>query len=142
MTDMRKPDGRRRVATGREKLPLEKIISGGQTGADRASLDFALAHGVSHSGWCPRGRRAEDGTLERHYALRETPDTNYSQRTEWNVRDSDGTLIFTVACELSGGSALTQELAEAHGKPCLRLSEMADGDAAPASLTGRNSWAG
>src|SRR5436189_4749506 len=94
-----------------EKIMVEKIISGGQTGADRAALDFALAHGLAHGGWCPRGRLAEDGALEERYELRETPDAEYAQRTEWNVRDSDGTVIFSIAAGLTGGSKLTAEFA-------------------------------
>ncbi len=107
-------------------IGVEKIVSGGQTGADRAALDFALANGIPHGGWCPRGRLAEDGALERDYALRETPEAEYPQRTEWNVRDSDGTVIFTIAPKLSGGSKLTAELAARFGKPCLHLSQMRD----------------
>lgn len=103
--------------------PVEKIVSGGQTGADRAALDFALAHGIPHGGWCPSGRRAEDGALENCYTLRETPDEDYSQRTEWNVRDSDGTVVFSLAPDLSGGSKLTVELARRFRKPCLHLSQ-------------------
>ena len=109
-------------------------MSGGQTGVDRAALDFAIAHGIPHGGWCPRGRLAEDGALNGCYALRETPEAEYPQRTEWNARDSDGTVILTIARKLTGGSALTRELAQAHGKPCLHLSQLADGHAAPAKL--------
>ena len=76
-------------------MTLDKIISGGQTGADRAALDVAIWHGFPHGGWCPNGRRAEDGCLAPQYLLEETPARNYLNRTEWNVRDSDGTLIFT-----------------------------------------------
>ena len=101
---------------------------------DRAALDFALAHGIPHGGWCPRGRLAEDGALGGCYVLRETPEVDYPQRTKWNVRDSDGTVILTIARELTGGSALTRELAKAHGKPCLHLSQMTDRDAAPTLL--------
>src|SRR2546423_13574935 len=68
-----------------------KIVSGGQTGADRAALDFALAHKIPQGGWCPKGRRAEDGVIEPCYRLVETPSSRYSQRTAWNVRDSDAT---------------------------------------------------
>ena len=118
----------------RERLPIEKIISGGQAGVDRAALDFALEHGIPHGGWCPRGRLAEDGRIELFYDLKETPDADYPQRTEWNVRDSDGTVIFTIAPELIGGSALTHELAVEYRKPCLHLSRIADGKAAPAKL--------
>ena len=115
-------------------MPVEKIVSGGQTGADRAALDFALAHNIPHGGWCPRGRRAEDGALETHYALRETPDPDYPQRTEWNVRDSDGTVIFSLAPELTGGSKLTAELAARQGRPCLHLSRQTHGDTAAGRL--------
>ena len=76
---------------------LRKIVSGGQTGVDRAALDWALARGVPCGGWCPLGRWAEDGPIDAWYPLRETPDADPAQRTEWNVRDSDGTLIVTLA---------------------------------------------
>src|SRR6187200_1547206 len=109
---------------------VEKIISGGQTGADRAALDFAIEHDIPHGGWCPRGRLAEDGKIEAGYELKETPDVYYPQRTEWNVRDSDGTVIFTIARRLTGGSALTRELAVEYRKPCLHLSQEVDGLAA------------
>jgi hypothetical protein len=52
---------------------IEKIVSGGQTGADRAALDFAIEHGIPHGGWCPKGRKAEDGPIDPRYLLRETP---------------------------------------------------------------------
>ena len=113
---------------------VEKIVSGGQTGVDRAALDFALEHDIPHGGWCPRGRLAEDGPIESGYELKETPDAEYWQRTEWNVRDSDGTVIFSVSAELTGGSALTRDLALAYGKPCLHLSKQLDGEAAPIRL--------
>lgn len=74
---------------------VARIISGGQTGADRAALDFAIAHDIPHGGWCPSGRLAEDGRIPSRYQLRETPSPDYAQRTEWNVRDSDGTVIFS-----------------------------------------------
>jgi hypothetical protein len=98
-----------------------RIVSGGQTGADRASLDFALARGWPRGGWCPHGRRTETGTLEARYQLRETPSDDYRQRTEWNVRDSDGTVIFSLAPQLTGGSAATAECARHLGKPWLHL---------------------
>jgi hypothetical protein len=115
-------------------MPVGKLVSGGQTGADRAALDFALAHGIPHGGWCPRGRLAEDGVVEGCYELKETPDGEYPQRTEWNVRDSDGTVIFSIAPELTGGSKLTAELAAELGKPCLHLSEIRDRQNAGARL--------
>ena len=76
--------------------------------------------------WCPRGRLAEDGAVESCYQLKETPEGEYPQRTEWNIRDSDGTVIFTIAAELSGGSKLTAELAVELRKPCLHLSQVRD----------------
>jgi len=100
---------------------LERIISGGQTGADRSALDFAIEHGIPHGGWCPRGRKAEDGPLNSRYQLNETPGSGYVERTEWNVRDSDGTVVFSIAPILTGGSKKTENLARRHHKPILHL---------------------
>ncbi len=86
---------------------VERMVSGGQTGADRAALDWAIEQGISHGGWCPQGRQAEDGPLPERHHLHETPKTDYLQRTEWNVRDSDGTVIISLAASLSGGSLST-----------------------------------
>jgi hypothetical protein len=97
------------------------IISGGQTGADRAALDFAMQHGFPHGGWCPAGRLAEDGCIAARYQLRETPGSVYEQRTEWNVRDSDGTVIVSRDARLYGGSLLTAEFARRLRKPLLHL---------------------
>jgi len=94
-----------------------KLISGGQSGADRAGLDWAIDRGVECGGWCPKGRKTEDGILEMRYPLKETATPKYTQRTEWNVRDSDATLIFTLAPELDGGSKRTSDFAQKHGKP-------------------------
>jgi len=96
--------------------PLQQIVSGGQTGVDRAALDVALGNGIACGGWCPQGRRAEDGRIADRYPLRETPSRNYSRRTRWNVRDSDATLILTIGPP-TGGTALTQSLAQRLGKP-------------------------
>jgi len=98
---------------------IETLISGGQTGADRAALDVAIRHGFPHGGWCPAGRRAEDGPIGGQYHLTETPSVNYLQRTEWNVRDSDGTVVFTFSDRATGGSFRTIEFAHRHGKPCI-----------------------
>lgn len=106
---------------------LLKIVSGGQTGVDRAALDWALANGVACGGWCPLGRLAEDGTIDPRYPLRETPEADQAQRTEWNVRDSDGTLIVSLAKRLVGGTRLTEVLAKRLAKPHLILSKT-DGD--------------
>lgn len=102
-------------------MQIEKIVSGGQTGADRAGLDFAIAHQIPHGGWCPKGRRALDGPLDSKYQLTETPSSGYPQRTEWNVRDSDATLVFTFAANATGGSLKTLELAKKHAKPHLHV---------------------
>jgi hypothetical protein len=85
-----------------ENVYIQKIVSGGQTGADRAALDYAIAIGIPHGGWCPKGRKAEDGPIDRRYALAETPRADCLQRTEWNVRDTDGTVIFTVGAKAPG----------------------------------------
>ncbi|HUA39714.1 MAG TPA: putative molybdenum carrier protein [Candidatus Sulfopaludibacter sp.] len=100
-----------------------KIISGGQTGVDRAALDFAIQHGFEHGGWCPRGRLAEDGVFSAVYQLRETESAEYNERTEKNVLESDATLIVTREKELSGGTAFTKVRAEQHGRPVLIVSE-------------------
>ena len=102
---------------------LLKIVTGGQTGADRAALDWALANGVACGGWCPLGRWAEDGVIDARYPLRETPELNPAQRTEWNIRDSDGTLILSLARCLVGGTRLTEDLAKRLVKPHLVLSK-------------------
>jgi hypothetical protein len=95
-----------------------KVVSGGQTGVDRAALDAARAAGLPCGGWCPRGRLAEDGPIDPGYPLIETPGADYAQRTEWNVRDSDGTLVLARG-RASGGTALTIALARRYGKPLL-----------------------
>lgn len=105
---------------------IEKIVSGGQTGADRAALDWALQRGVAHGGWCPKGRLAADGPLPEHYLLRETDSTGYRQRTKLNVRDSDATLIFNTGV-LDGGTLQTARFAQTLGRPHLvaQLDELA-----------------
>ena len=100
---------------------IPKIVSGGQTGADRAALDWAIKVGIPHGGWCPKGRKAEDGPIDARYQLQENPSSEYVQRTEWNVRDSDGTVIFTLRPTLTGGSKKTADFARKHRKPCLHL---------------------
>jgi len=85
---------------------------------DRAALDAARSAGLEIGGWCPHGRLAEDGTIPESYPLRETESDVYSERTERNVLDSDGTLIL-YRNSLSGGTALTCSLAKRHGRPRL-----------------------
>ena len=87
---------------------------------DRAALDVALALGIPCAGWCPRGRRAEDGPIPARYPLTETPRSGYPQRTEWNVRDSDATLVLTRG-RPTGGTSLTAGLARRLGRPLLVL---------------------
>ena len=99
---------------------IQKIISGGQTGADRAALDFAIKHSIPYGGWVPKGRKTEDGTLPEKYHLQEMPTGQYSKRTEKNVLDSDGTLILSHGL-LTGGSALTTSFAEKHKKPWIHI---------------------
>ena len=98
-----------------------KIVAGGQTGADQAGLDWAIAHGVAHGGWCPKGRRSEDGPIDSCYQLKETPNSKYLERTEWNVRDSDATVIFTLDEKLDGGSKKTAEIAKRLNKPYIHI---------------------
>jgi hypothetical protein len=101
-------------------LVIERVVSGGQTGADRAALDWALARGVPHGGWCPVGRITEDGTIPPRYQLTEMPDGGgYRQRTRANVRDADATLILSIAPELTGGSRQTMIFARQLAKPWL-----------------------
>lgn len=95
-----------------------RIVSGGQSGVDRAALDVALALGLPCGGWCPAGRRAEDGPIPARYPLTETASADYAERTRRNVEDSDGTLVLS-AGTLSGGTLLTVQLAGARDKPCL-----------------------
>lgn len=97
-----------------------RIVSGGQSGVDRAALDAALCAGLAVGGWCPRGRRAEDGTISALYPLRETPSGRYGERTEWNVRDSDATLIIGRLIS-SRGTALTRRLARMYDRPVLEF---------------------
>jgi len=98
-----------------------KIISGGQTGADRAALDFAIPHRIPHGGWCPKGRRAEDGVIPAVYALTELGSEEYPPRTEKNVLESDGTVIISLSSVLNGGSLLTLDLARQYRKPVLNI---------------------
>lgn len=108
----------RRLQTSLPEWLPNKVVSGGQTGVDRAALDWACNHRIPHGGWCPQGRRASDGALSLKYQLRETESAGYRQRTKLNVQDSDATLIFNVG-ELDGGSLQTLQFAERMAKPHL-----------------------
>jgi hypothetical protein len=101
-------------------LRLRKIISGGQAGADRAALDAAIALGIPHGGWAPKGRWAEDGPLARRYRVREVDSSDPAVRTEKNVLTADATLIISHG-PLTGGSRLTRILAHRHQKPVLHI---------------------
>jgi hypothetical protein len=106
------------------------IVSGGQTGVDRTALDVAIELGLPHGGWCPRGRRAEDGPIAEDYELRETESSEYHVRTEQNVIDSDATLVLTRG-EPVGGTALTIRFAHKHARPLLVV-DLARSDTSPA----------
>jgi len=95
-----------------------RILSGGQTGVDRAALDTALELGIPCGGWCPRGRRAEDGRIPAHYPLRELDCERYRDRTERNVLDADGTIIL-IRGVMDGGTALTARWAARNSKPSI-----------------------
>jgi len=101
-------------------MTITKIVSGGQTGVDRAALDAAKHRGIPIGGWCPKGRRAEDGPIPDRYPLDETPREEYAQRTAWNVRDSDGTLIVTDGT-MEGGTERTVQEARNRDKPVLHV---------------------
>ncbi len=110
---------------------MRKIISGGQIGVDRAALDVALELDIPCGGWCPKGRLAEDGAIDARYPLRETPTSEYAQRTAWNVRDSEGTLVLTWGPP-TDGTAFTVLAAEQQGKPHLVVDLAETDDVEPA----------
>ena len=114
---------------------IKRIVSGGQTGVDRAAHDTALSLGMPCGGWCPKERLAEDGIIPDRYPLTETPSSGYEERTEWNVRDSEGTLILT-DLPVTGGTLFTVEAARNIGKPYL----VVDLDAAERDLSSMKDW--
>ena len=97
---------------------LKKVVSGGQTGVDRAGLDAAMDAGIPVGGYCPKGRKAEDGTIPDHYPLTEMDTSSYTARKEKNVVESDGTLILNKG-KLTSGTRKTYVFAVKHLKPCL-----------------------
>jgi hypothetical protein len=109
-----------------------RIVSGGQTGADRAALDAALDAGTPCGGWCPQGRRAEDGAVPSRYPLFELTSPYYPDRTLRNVQDSDATVILSFGA-LTGGSAATARCCETERRPCLVIDA---NDATPAQAAG------
>ncbi len=104
-----------------------KIISGGQTGVDRAALDFASKNSIPCDGWCPKGRLAEDGRIQNKYLLQETKSPDYRERTELNILNSDGTLILYMN-KFDRGTGLTLHLCKKYKKPFLiiKLTENPD----------------
>jgi len=117
-----------------------KLISGGQSGVDRAVLDVAVAHGIRYGGWCPKGGWAEDfpqppGLLAKYPDLQETPLADPAQRTEWNVRDADACMIVVDAggIDVSAGTALAQDVAHRYRKP-LYIAKLGDADVKHARL--------
>lgn len=104
---------------------IEKVVSGGQTGVDRAGLDAAMEAGIPVGGYCPKGRLAEDGTVPERYPLTELTSGGYTSRTEKNVVESDGTLVLNQG-ELSDGTKATVDFAKEHGRAHLvvQLDEM------------------
>jgi hypothetical protein len=109
----------------REIYRPKLILSGGQTGVDRAALDVAIELEIAHGGWCPRGRLAEDGRIDSKYQLTETIESTYPARTRQNIIDSDATLILR-GNHISRGTALTIRLCREHSKPfhCVPMSRI------------------
>lgn len=97
-------------------MPIERVISGGQTGVDRAALRAARSAGLDVGGWCPKGRRSDDGPISDEFPMQETPSAGYPTRTRWNIRDADATLVLYEG-PLEGGTAHTLKLATALGRP-------------------------
>ena len=124
---------------GASRAKLTQIISGGQSGVDRAALDVAIARGIPYGGWCPKGGWAEDfpdppGLLVCYPDLQETPERDPKQRTKWNVRDSDATLVLTRSDAMSPGTTFARSSADRYAKPYL----IVDIDAPDAAVRVRN----
>jgi hypothetical protein len=104
-------------------MDVPKIVSGGQSGAERAALDWAIARNLPYGGRCPHGRTADDGTIPATYVLTEAPGADYLEVAEWNTRDSDGSVIFTVATVVSDNFKKTVQFGLKRKKPLLHLSK-------------------
>ena len=105
---------------------ITEVISGGQTGAERAALDAAIRYDLAHSGWCAKGRKAEDGIIASQYNLKETPRNQHIQYIERNARDSDGTVIFTLSSKLTGDCKKSALFAETFRKPWIHIAGSAE----------------
>ena len=103
-----------------DAVGLEMIVSGGQTGVDQAALEAAIRLQIPHGGWCPKGRRCENGVIPERYSLREMESQKYEKRTEQNVIDSDATLIL-YRDRIMGGTARTLRMTRKHFRPCLAV---------------------
>ena len=108
------------MSANKSQIACQKIISGGQTGVDRGALDACLEHSFDCGGWCPKGRLAEDGTIDNKYPLRETEENDYSIRTIKNVEEADGTLIIAPE-NITGGTLFTYQVAKKKNKPVLLI---------------------
>jgi hypothetical protein len=100
---------------------VTKVYSGGQTGVDRAALDFAIKHNIVCGGWCPAGRIAEDGNIPKNYPLQETESSDYGERTKKNILDSDGTLVLVpslpIPNNITDGTLITIQICKEVRKP-------------------------
>jgi hypothetical protein len=111
-------------------MSLIEIISGGQTGAERAALHVAMRYELPYSGWCPKGRKAEDGMIADRYRLNETPGPSKLTHIGWNVKESEGTAIFTLTSQLIRSCKEAALFAETLGKPWIHISQSAEWNAA------------
>lgn len=123
-------------------MTLRKIISGGQTGADKAALDWAISSNVLHGGYCPKGRLAEDGPIPTSYALGETKTDKYPKRTKLNVEQSNATLVIVGESKLTRGSKLTVTHAEKKQKPVLVVFAAGAGQPTEAQVAEVRGWLG
>lgn len=109
-------------------MTVNRLSSAGPTGTDRTALDSAIAHGLEHGDWCPKGREAEDGPIPEGCQLNETPPAEFRQRMERNVRDAEVTVVFTVRATFRARFRRTAEVPKRPGRPCLHLCQKAHGD--------------
>ena len=110
-------------------MSLTEIISSGQTGAERAALHVAMRYDLPYSGWCPKGRMAEDGLLADRYKLNETPGASKLTHIGWNVKESEGTVMFTLASQLTRSCKEAALFAETLGKPWIHIAQSAEWNA-------------